>query len=112
MKKTIKVKQEVDIKFLLVKAEVRYWEDATVNGVDDESGDLIPCREGSLWCPLIDIDTGVILNWKQGVTAEVHYKVCDAGSYYLQNESGGVVLALEQEYVPSMLSPKEEGYGD
>jgi len=44
MKRTIKVEKEVDIKTLHVQANVRYWEDATVNGVEDEEGTLMPCR--------------------------------------------------------------------
>ncbi len=112
MKTTIKVKKEVEIKTLVVKAGVRYWEDTEVNGVSDENGDLIPCREGDLWCPIIDIDTGKITNWKQGVSAEVHYKVVDNGSYYLHDEKGESVLSIVYDYVPSILCPKEPGYGD
>ena len=29
------------------------------------------------WQPLIDIEIGKIVNWSQGTTARVHYKVCD-----------------------------------
>jgi len=112
MKAEISVKKEVEIKTLEVKAGVRYWEDAEVNGVDDDMGDLIPCRDGDLWRPIIDIDTGVISNWVKGTTAEIHYKVCDDGSYYLKDEKGETVLSIENNYVPSILSPKEKGYGD
>lgn len=112
MKTTIKTSKEVDIKTLHVEAGVRYWEDATVNGVEDKTGDLIPCKEGDLWKPVIDLELGKILNWKQGTTADIHYKVCDAGSYYLKDESGETVLSIEQDYVPSLLCPAENGYGD
>jgi len=112
MKATVKIEKEVELKTLVVKAGVRYYEDATVNGVEDTEGDLIPCKQGELWCPIIDIDSGVITNWKQGVKAEVHYKVCDAGSYYLQDTEGNTVLSIEQDYVPKMMCPKESGYGD
>ena len=112
MKVTVKIEKEVELKTLVVKAGVRYYEDATVNGVEDTEGDLIPCKQGELWCPIIDIDSGVITNWKQGVKAEVHYKVCDAGSYYLQDSEGNTVLSIEQDYVPKMMCPKESGYGD
>lgn len=112
MKTVIKVQKEVELKTLVVNAEVRYWEDATVNGVEDTLGDLIPCRENDSWCPIIDIDSGLITNWKQGVKAEVHYKVCDGGSYYLQDDNGNTVLSIEQDYVPRMMCPKRNGYGD
>ena len=112
MKATIKIEKEVELKTLVVKAGVRYYEDATVNGVEDTEGDLIPCKNGDLWCPIIDIDSGVIINWEQGVKAEVHYKVCDEGSYYLQDAEGNTVLSIENNYVPKMMCPKESGYGD
>ena len=110
MKARIKIEKEVDIKYCQVKAEVRYWEDSEVNGVEDENGNLIPCRVGDLWCPLIDIDNGVIINWEEGKEAKVHYKVCDAGSYYLQDEQGETILSIEDNYVPNSLIPGE--YGD
>jgi hypothetical protein len=114
MKTTIKItsEKEVELKTLVVKASVRYWEDAKVDGVPDEKGDLIPCRQGELWCPIIDIDSGIITNWKQGVKAEVHYKVCDAGSYYIQDAEGNNIISIEENYVPDIMCPKESGWGD
>jgi hypothetical protein len=112
MKTTIKIEKEVELKTLVVEAGRRYPEDATVNGVEDVDGTLMPCMNGELWCPIIDIDSGVITNWEQGVKAEVHYKVCDAGSYYLRDAEGNTVLSIEQDYVPKMMCPKESGYGD
>jgi hypothetical protein len=110
MKATIKIEKEVDIKTVLVNAHVRYWEDASINGVADEDGTLTPCREGDLWCPEIDIDTGVILNWPKGTTADIHFKVCDGGSYYLKDAEGNIVLKREDDYVPNQLIPGS--YGD
>ena len=83
-----------------------------MDGVEDEQGDLIPCREGDIWKPIINVDSGKILNWTQGVTAEVHYKVCDQCSWELLDESGNVIKSVKDEYVPDTLCPKEEGYGD
>lgn len=110
MKATIKIEKEVDIKTVLVEAHVRYWEDATINGAADEDGTLTPCRKGELWCPEIDIDSGIIINWTKGVTADIHFKVCDAGSYYLKDAEGRVVLTRDNDYVPNNLIPGE--YGD
>jgi hypothetical protein len=112
MKTKIKVEKEVEIKTLSVKAGVRYWEDGTINGEEDTNGNLVPCRNGDCWCPQIDIDNGIILNWKKGVKADIHYKVCDAGSYFLQDEAGNTILSIMQNYVPDMMCPKGEGYGD
>ena len=110
MKATIKVEQEVDIKKLEIRADVRYWEDAVINGEPDEDGTLTPCREGNLWCPVIDIESGVILNWQQGVKADIHFKVCDSGSYYLVDAHDKRVLSREDDYVPNSLVPGS--YGD
>ena len=112
MKVKIKVEKEVDIKTLDVSAGVRYWEDGTVNGVDDENGDLIPFRVDDRWKPVIDVEKGQIKDWPMGVTAELHYKVCDDGCYYLKDENNDVVLSIDFDYVPRMMCPKENGYGD
>lgn len=111
MKATIKLKKEVEIKTLSVRAGVRYWEDATVNGIEDEQGDLIPCRDGEYWCPEIDIETGIITNWTKGVKADVHYKVCDDGTYHLKDENGNIILTHE-DYVPKILDLYNDSYGD
>jgi hypothetical protein len=106
MKTTIKIEKEVDIILLLVKAGVRYYEDSKVNGITDTYVTLIPCKEGELWCPVIDIEKGIILNWKPGITANIQYKVCDQCSCYLKDKSGDIVIKFEDEYVPSTLLPE------
>jgi len=113
MKLKIKKEVEVEIKTLHVRAGVRYWEDATVDGIEDNDGKLIPCRviDEEDWLPVIEIETGKIINWKQGVTADIHYKVCDDGDYYLLDENDDEVVHLNG-YVPKTLCPEENGYGD
>lgn len=96
---------------LLASCEVRYWEDATVDGEEDADGSRIPCREGDQWCPKIHLDTGVVENWRQGTVADVHYKICDAGAYALLDADGTVLFSYEG-YVPECLSPGTEGFGD
>lgn len=108
---TVTVKKQVKVKTLDCFIDARYWEDATVNGVEDTDGHLIPCRLDKTWRPTIELQTGKILNWQQGVTASIHYKVCDAGQYDLLDEDGNVI-ASHSGYVPKMLCPKENGYGD
>lgn len=111
MKLTLKVEKEFDVKELHVEAGVRYWEDAEVNGVEDTDGDLIPCREGDDWKPIIDVETGIIKNWVQGTTADIHYKVCDDGKYTLVDEKGESIISV-QDYVISDLAIGESGFGD
>lgn len=129
MKLTINKPVNYEAKFLKVDAGVRYWNDAKVNGVEDtdveETGNAptIPCAEYMSeqnrvlhgndwrWRPIIDIDEGKIVNWKQGVTAHIHYKVCDDGIYEVIEANGNVVAAHEG-YVPNIMCPAGEGFGD
>ena len=131
MKVKIKSK-EVEVKYLQVDAGVRYYEDTVVDGADDISlydskGDgvpFVPCvvkvkdkptsciySDHCRWRPLIDVSNGRIVNWKKGVTANVHYKVCDGGVYYLL-DSNKQQIARVESYVPALLDPYGDGYGD
>lgn len=99
-------------KFIEVEAGVRYWEDATVNGIEDEDGSRIPCRNGDAWCPTIELATGKVLGWPDGVAADIHYKVCDDGRYWLLDAEGNRV-ATRDGYVPGdFLCHGDSGYGD
>ena len=42
MKATIKIKKEIDVRYLKVDAGVRYWEDADINGTPDV--DMCECN--------------------------------------------------------------------
>lgn len=101
-----------DTKYIIVEAGVRYWEDASVNGVEDTNGTLIPARKGWIWRPTIEIATGVIIDWPADTTAKIHYKVCDAGEYWLADENQNVVAKYSDYYVPSCLAVNGRGYGD
>lgn len=97
---------------LHVKAGVRYWEDATVNGETDEHGTLIPFRIGDYWCPKINIDAGIVLNWPQGMVADIHYKVCDDGEYWIGTEAEKLMRWCG-DYVPDdFLCHGSNGFGD
>lgn len=98
---------------LEVRAEPRYWEDATVCGDEDADGSLIPFREGDLWCPIIDLESGKVIDWPNGVTADIHYKVCDQGEYWLRDANGARVAKWRSHYVPDrFLCHGDAGYGD
>ena len=106
------VEVETEVTHLLADMGVRYWEDASVNGNDeDDENPTIPLRICGGWKLKIDLATGQICGWPGGVTAETHYKVCDAGVYSLLDADGAVV-ASRDGYVPSMLAPNGHGHGD
>ena len=107
----VKVIKEEEVSFIKAVCQVRYWEDAKVNDVEDEDGDLMPCQEGGLWCPIIELETGIIVNWEQGKTADIHYKICDAGTYTLFNATQEQVTSIDG-YVPDIMCPEGDGYGD
>lgn len=102
---------ERQVKFLQAECGVRYWEDGTVNGVEDEDGSLIPFRDGDAWKPLIDIDAGRVEGWPGGTTAELHYKVCDDGRYTLLDADRKPIM-IRDSYVPSIMCPEGGGSGD
>lgn len=100
-------------KFIEVDAGVRYWEDATVNGEPDEDGSRIPFRVGDRWRPVIELESGRVVDWPAGVTADIHYKVCDDGHYWLLDDARRQVGKWWGHYVPdAFLCHGDRGYGD
>jgi hypothetical protein len=111
MKIKVKTIKEVEVKYLVADVGVRYWEDTIVNGEEDTDGTLIPCRFNDRWRIVIDVEKGVIKNWKSGFNADVHYKVCDDGIYHLVDENDNTILKKEG-YVPKILDLYRDSYGD
>lgn len=96
-----------------VEAEVRYWEDATVDGVEDSDGTLIPGRDGDLWKIRLGLADGRIDGWPDGVAASIHYKVCDQGEYWLTDRDGKRIAKWKGHYVPNdFLCHGDRGFGD
>lgn len=113
---------EVDARTIQVSAHIRYWEDGVVNGEDDI--DIEGCEDAKpkmplaqkisgewFWMPEIEIETGRILNWPEGTTASIHYKVCDEFGCTVYDVDNEVVKDYEG-YVESFMCPKQAGYGD
>lgn len=99
--------------YLEVCAQVRYWEDASVNGSEDANGTLIPARVNESWRPVIRLADGLVMDWPQGTTADIHYKVCDAGEYWLLDDERQRVAKWAGFYVPDdFLCHGDTGYGD
>lgn len=99
--------------FIEVDAEVRYWEDARINGAEDKTGSAVPFRSGNSWRPVIRIADGRVMDWPSGTTADIHYKVCDAGLYWLLDENRQRIAKWDDHYVPdAFLCHGSPGYGD
>ena len=128
MELTIYKPVKIEAVYLKVDAGVRYWEDTDVNGTRDtdceetDGSPTIPCaeyiegryiRRGGewRWRPVIAIDSGQIVNWRQGTVANVHYKVCDDFICDIVDEDD-IAIASYDGYVPDIMCPKEKGYGD
>lgn len=97
-----------------VEAGVRYWEDAAVNGVqEDDDAPTIYGAENGAWGVRIDLERGRIEGWPEGMTADIHYKVCDDGQYWLTDSAGQRLAKWRGYYVPDdFLCPGEDGFGD
>ena len=121
-----------EIFYIIADIDVRYWCDSEVNGKDDidfyetkgEGCPAMPCavqikvRPRSCiysdhwrWRLIINIETGRILNWQQGNTASVHYKVCDGFACCFTDNSSESILDYDG-YVPSFMCLKGEPDGD
>lgn len=132
MKFTIKIIKEVEAKYIQVDTEVLYWENTEVNGELDvdfyeskgHGEPKIPCAvrvkdnpENCIysdhwhWKPIIDIETGRIVNWTDGVKADVVYKVCDGFACDVFDAEWKKLFSYEG-YVPRFMCPREDGYGD
>ena len=112
MKIAVIEKKNVDVKFIKISAKVRYWDDAEIDGIVSEVGADVPFKTDDLWQPVIDIDTGIIVDWPIGTTASFHFKVCDAGNYYLLDKDKREVASRLNNYVPDGLCHGDSGFGD
>lgn len=118
MEAEILVTKTVNVTKLNAKVYPRYIEDASVNGdCELEEDPKMPFVKFDdkikeyFWYINIDIDKGQIIDWPQGITASLNYKVCDEGFYEIFDEKGEK-LGHYDGYVPSIMCPKEQGYGD
>ena len=109
---TVNQAQSVPVAYLRVDAGVRYWEDGTINGEpDSDDAPRIPFAVSGRWVPVIRLADGVIVDWPEGVTADIHFKVCDDGRYELLAEDMSSVVKID-DYVPAILAPEGDGFGD
>jgi hypothetical protein len=99
--------------YIEVSAGVRYWEDATIYAVDDDKGTLTPFKRGDSWCPVIRLADGQIMDWPAGTNADIHFKVCDDGEYWILDENKKRIGKWAGYYVPNdFLCHGGQGHGD
>ncbi|MBK3780051.1 hypothetical protein G3A43_07260 [Paraburkholderia aspalathi] len=87
-------------RFIEANVFVRYWEDASLNGQTDTEG-KVPLRHGEDWRPVIELATGRILAWPEGLEAQTCYKICDAGEYWLLDKARTRIAKWKRSYVPA-----------
>lgn len=112
-------------KELRVRAYAKHFDaNLTHNGEwieDDCDVPKMPCIEKDknnkpvCWCPVIDPVEGKILNWEDGVEAEINYKVvdqCELEYVLIDGDGNEGVVVKTKSYVPRFLQVREYGYGD
>lgn len=125
---------EVDIKYIDCYLFSRYWEDSDISLNESEyeevkeDGSNLPksmflpynpeitsykgFKDDYCFYMRIDPETGKILNWEQGYSMKIHWKVVDQGIYKYIDNNDNIVANLDCEYVPDYLAIEDSGYGD
>lgn len=117
------IKQPVR-KELRVRAYAKHFDaNITHKGewIEDDCDDLkMPCIEKDknnkpvCWCPVIDPVEGKILNWEDGVEAEIGYTVydqCELEYVLIDGDGNEGVVVKTKGYVPMFLQPREYTFG-
>ena len=134
----VKNNSKLEINYLVLNCHVRYVQDSDVNGESDvtyeEQCDGVTPRMPFFnvhenkrgcydynWCPVININSGQIINWPVGTTANISYKVCDGCQISFKRNLNEDPLFYPYEnglvdhyegYVPRILDIMGDGYGD
>ena len=65
------------------------------------------------WEPIISLTEGKVTDWPDETEADIHYKVCDQGEYWLLDENKKRIAKWKSHYVPnSILCVGDNGHGD
>ena len=86
MKITAQITKEIEVTAMASRRKSAIGK-TTVSGVEDTDGALIRCASVDCWMPIIELDTAA-RGIGQVTTADIHYKVCDAGEYELLDGNG------------------------
>ena len=110
--------EEREVFKIRANVNIRYSNGFSINGEDRAESEFenLPCFDAKLgksgrWNILIDVKTGIISDWKNGISVEMHAKVCDDGFYTFYDNEGNVIYESDNyEYVPLFFP--EQHYGD
>ena len=114
----IKIIKEVEVEACLidVDAHIRYLEDIGFEQDDNwcdcnADNPECPCFDGHQWKPIINLNTGKIINWDKEIKCHVLGKVCDKFKCIIKGINGEHLIEYEG-YVPSFMAIEDNGYGD
>lgn len=94
--------KEVELTTIEMDLAVRYDEEDMPNDY--------PFRKGDTWSISVEIDTGKIVGWPEGIEPrEIYMKVVDEGVYRLLDDEGRGIVEYEG-YAPHCMIPGQ--YGD
>ena len=110
----VRIIKPEEVFYLRLNTYVRYWEDSDINGEEDISYEEqkdgkkprmpFASADGATWQPVIDVKELRILDWPEGVEADVHYKVCDECDLTcLDKEMNPLCKYNPANYVPKFL---------
>jgi hypothetical protein len=102
MKIKLPITTEIEVTHLHMMLPVNYGEEEIPND--------FPFRKNDSWSVVVELDTGMIVDWPKGKSADVHLTVKDGGTYELVGNDGRIVAAIEGDYVPHGIVPGS--YGD
>lgn len=100
MKFTVTKPTEIQVTTVEISVPIRYGEEDIPND--------FPLRRGNVWFATVDMDTGQVHRWPKGKNGRLHMKVCDEGTYIL-NDHDEEVARVDEDYVPHGVIPGEHG---
>lgn len=84
----------------------RYTEDAWVNGIGESENPnecKMPLLDDGVWCIVIEVATGRIGAWTEGVAAKTHYKSVDENEFEALDIEGKRVAHQSGYVIPALL---------
>ena len=128
MEITVLEEKKVNLKYIQCQFRIYDWKSFIINGKEDnnENPETPYSKKKNekywYWCPFINVDAGMIVDWPQGTTLEVYAKTCDENILYFLDEDKKYIewfdeeeketLSCYDDYVPEFLDTVGDGCGD